>query len=566
MSLDTFIRLADILIEFESDLNLKQLPLGSVHCLAIHRDEIKCTWKKAKIAYETFLEEYEIEKSEKLADQSDKDSKEDKVSTDDKESKDDNESKDVKESTDVKAPKKVEKRKVDEKLQSVKAKYKATYTIYCNCQVIGEIQDQLSSKVSASPLEGNGFKLPSCDIPTFFEDYLSWPTFRDNFVAAFIKSTLSPVQKLMHLRQKTKNDAFDIVSKAPLEDSGFDIAWSALKSRYENKRILVNGQLRKLFEIKPISIESSTVLESFQRDINSVLSNLKSYEISISSWDPILVYFCSSRLPEITLTLWEHTLKDKTAIPTWKSLDNFLTNRYRTLESVAETRNSNSSNVTSKARVDLSFQQKQNHIKTFQTKVKGPICPLCPNQNHIIRFCPKFNLMIPENRFHEIKKQKLCINCFSKTHSVANCTSKYVCSKCSKKHHTLLHLGSSTPVPLNPNSQPFVSNVEVQSTRIQNHYCSNSKGVLLGTAMVDICSLGSRYRVIALIDSGRKATLFRRSCLIDLNCHILESMPKCTAKSTRGDTSKKIYLFSVIAFCYSVSEVSGSVIITKFIH
>ena len=206
MSLDNFIRLADVLIEFESDLKLKQLPIGSVHSLNTHKDEIKGIWKKAKVAYETFLEEYESEK----ADQSDKEGQE------------------------AKETKKVEKKK-DSKLESIKAKYKATYSTYCNCQVIlGDIQDKLTAKIQASSVVDNGFKLPSCDTPPFYGDYLSWPTFRDNFVAAFVKSNLRPVQKLMHLRQKTRNDAFDIVSEAPLEDCGFDIAWQALKSRYEN--------------------------------------------------------------------------------------------------------------------------------------------------------------------------------------------------------------------------------------------------------------------------------------------------------------------------------------------
>ena len=168
---------------------------------------------------------------------------------------------------------------------------------------------------------------------------------------------------MLHLRQKTKNDAFDIVSKAPLENSGFDIAWAALKLRYENKRILVNCQLRKLFEIKPISVETGAALESFQRTVTSCLSNLSSYEIDISTWDPILVYFSSSRLPESTLTHWEHTLKDKTAIPSWESLNTFLTNRYRTLESVAETRNPGSSSTVHRSKGEITFHQKQKHSK-----------------------------------------------------------------------------------------------------------------------------------------------------------------------------------------------------------
>ena len=470
MSLDIFIRLADSLIEFEFDLSQKTIPINSVHSLAVHRDEIKLIWVKVKNAYEKYLLEPQVEQT------------------------------DSKTESDSKVESKKADKKQDNHMETVKAKYKSTYSTYCKCLVlIGEMQDKLSkSSTSSSSLSSNNFKLPSCDTPIFHGDYLSWPTFRDSFNATFIKSDLSPVQKLLHLRQKTKNDAFDIVSKAPLENSGFDIAWAALKLRYKNKRIIVNGQLRKLFELKAIANESGAALESFQRDINSCLANLKLYKVDVSSWDPILVYFCSSKLPEITITLWEHTLKDKTVIPTWKDLDSFLTNRYRTLESVAETRSSLSNTIKTKPVINSHSSPKQ--YKTFQTNIRDPNCPLCPKQFHIIRKCPKFNSMLPKNRFDEIKKQKLCINCFSKSHSVANCTSKYTCSKCSKKHHSLLHLNPI--VPLNPNSRPFVSNSEIQSTRVQSNFCSNSSGVLLGTAMVELCYLDSRYRVRALIDSG----------------------------------------------------------------
>lgn len=65
---------------------------------------------------------------------------------------------------------------------------------------------------------------------------------------------------------------------------------------------------------------------------------LRIYDIDVDSWDPIFVFLCSNRLPDSTLTMWEHTLSDKTYIPKWSDLDKFLSNRYRTLESVSEIR------------------------------------------------------------------------------------------------------------------------------------------------------------------------------------------------------------------------------------
>ena len=115
--------------------------------------------------------------------------------------------------------------------------------------------------------------------------------------------------------------------------------------------------------------------------------------------------------------------------------------------------------------------------------------------------------MSPQDRSNEIRKQRLCINCFSKTHSLANCTSKFTCSHCSNKHHTLRNFGAiNFSNSLNPNSTPFVSNSLIQSTTVQTCFSTSSQGVLLGTVIVQLWQLGCRYNFRALIDSGSEGT------------------------------------------------------------
>ena len=186
----------------------------------IHQEELKFTWDKTNAAYETFMEERAAEQEAEID--------EDKPTT---------RSKTQCKSTDEAA-----------NLREVfKAKYDSTYVTYCNClTLLGEIHDNLkrgttalsgnSVSIPTSRPVSNSFQLPACDTSVFHGDYFSWPTFRYSFTATFIQSNLSPVQKLLHLRQKTKGEAFDIVSKAPLENSGFDIAWHQLCNRFQNKK------------------------------------------------------------------------------------------------------------------------------------------------------------------------------------------------------------------------------------------------------------------------------------------------------------------------------------------
>ena len=85
-------------------------------------------------------------------------------------------------------------------------------------------------------------------------------------------SKLSKVGKLFHLNSKTIGDAKDIVSKTPLTNESF-----------ENKRILVNSQLRKLFSLPSISTKSDSTIKKIQSDINSSLSVLRMYNVDISN-------------------------------------------------------------------------------------------------------------------------------------------------------------------------------------------------------------------------------------------------------------------------------------------
>lgn len=81
-------------------------------------------------------------------------------------------------------------------------------------------------------------KVPPCDTEIFQGGYAEWPSFRDMFTAVYVNHPkLSRAQKLYHLRNKTKGNAGAIVKRYPLCDENFDLAWNALKTRYDNKRV-----------------------------------------------------------------------------------------------------------------------------------------------------------------------------------------------------------------------------------------------------------------------------------------------------------------------------------------
>lgn len=103
------------------------------------------------------------------------------------------------------------------------------------------------------------------------------------FTAVYINHPkLTPVTKLYHLRNKTIGEAGAIVKRYPLSHDNFDLAWEALKTRYENKRVLVDNQIRILFDIPSAKNEDSESIRRIQSSVNDSLATLKSLGIEVS--------------------------------------------------------------------------------------------------------------------------------------------------------------------------------------------------------------------------------------------------------------------------------------------
>ena len=189
--------------------------------------------------------------------------------------------------------------------QDVKAKYMSGYTLYFQLvSFVAGLIDGLKSKATKPSTSTVPIQLPPCDTPTFSNDYASWPTFRDMFSAIYgTNPHISNIQRMYYVLQKTEGEVRDIIRTCPMTSDGFDIASQNLVDRYENKRVLVNSQLKTLFNLNFISKESDPSIKSLQRTINDCITNLSLLGIETKNWDIIFVYICSTKSPEHILGL-----------------------------------------------------------------------------------------------------------------------------------------------------------------------------------------------------------------------------------------------------------------------
>ncbi|XP_065356196.1 uncharacterized protein LOC135950589 [Calliphora vicina] len=529
--LDSFIKSSDKVVEFEA--YLADLPIGShsICSLDIHKDEILIRWSDFRKSYDKILLDYG--------------SLEEEVT-----------------------------------MESIKDRFYKTYGSHVRAlSKVKEILDSFPAKdspISQTEAPTTSYipniSLPPCDTEVFYGDYVSWPSFRDMFSALYGNNPrLTNIEKLCHLLKKTQGEAHDILKTCPLNNHGFEMAWQNLVDRYENKRVLINAQLKILFNLSPVTKESGPNIKRIQRTINDCVTNLTLLDIRTDNWDVIFVFVCSISLPDLTLNLWEQSLRDSSDLPTWKQMDAFLTARYQTLESVTDIRSSMSNNHSTTTRKNNpnkkshSFESRKLH--NYQTNVTSNPprkCTLC-ELSHPLRLCPTFLKMTVEERSDVVKREKRCFNCLATSHSIKQCQSQYVCTLCKKKHNSLLHRSDTPNTPAQKQPSHLTATTTPNSNNQDNSRVSNTyhtpkplletptsshqiaskprqvfatklqstltHSIVLGTALVDICIQNTRCTVRALIDTASEATFISKRLQTKLSLPTKSSQTQITGLS-----------------------------------
>ena len=175
-----------------------------------------------------------------------------------------------------------------------------------------------------------------------------------------------------------------------------------------------------------------------------------------------------------------------------------------------------------------------------------------------------FQLKSPQERSKLVSQKGRCPRCLG-GHDSRNCRSKGVCFKCSKRHHTLLHVDpvnkpgptQDTPLPLSKDSNSVTHNNRPTSHAKDNHFvavstsedCSKQKNnytVLLATALVKLSSsTGTSYVFRALLDSCSQCDFISERAAQLLNVkrnrssHCIDGISQVTSQ-TQGSTQVTI--------------------------
>jgi len=150
--------------------------------------------------------------------------------------------------------------------------------------------------------------LPKIQLPKFDGSLLQWRSFRDIYVSLVHDNTgIGDAKRFHYLISCLSGSALDLIKSVPLSAANYKVAWDALSSRFDNKRMLASAHLDKLFEFKPMVQESISSLMAFINTFQENVSVIKS--LGVDNLSSFLLFYIGSRvLPPTTLQLFESSI------------------------------------------------------------------------------------------------------------------------------------------------------------------------------------------------------------------------------------------------------------------
>lgn len=376
--------------------------------------------------------------------------------------------------------------------------------------------------------------------------YEKWPDFKDAFSSnVHENNSLNTGAKLKILQSLLKGDAAKIIKRefGSIKASDYDDLWERLNKRYNHKRSLVNSYFHVLFYQPVIEKETSEGLKKLYDTTVDTLLDLRRLGLQVDGWGDIVLFLVHSKLPLKTKELWDERLSRSDALPKYQRFMDFLESRFRTLESLEATRKVQ----------NISFNSKKSDSKkvsTFQTakvtskptkKLSNPqpqrqtnSCRVCKENFHPLRTCNKFLLLKPEERKSLIMSFGYCFNCFSYSHKLHECTSIGRCSQCGQKHHTLLHLSTSsedqtlsTPdtIETTSTSIPSTADGRYAVSSVYTHLSETENSVVFPTALIRVSNMEGHSVILrALIDSCSDVSYITKEAAKTLNLVLSETL------------------------------------------
>ena len=330
-------------------------------------------------------------------------------------------------------------------------------------------------------------QLKPVQIPTFYGNKKSYPSWKAAFMACVDRAPVTPEYKMLQLRQYVSGEALIAIENLGFSPAAYEKAKDRLERKYGGKRRQKASFMEDLEQFQQIQSGNAEELERFADLLDITIINLKEAGDHQDLGDGSLYIQLQKKLPQSLLAryhrwLFENNMTESVvALQTWVLQEShFQTIASETINGLTgHTSNTHLTQSTPNIVGERTF-----FIRTGACQPQ-PIqpCQIC-RQKHRIWQCKVFKQEGVSERWNIAKRLKLCFRCLAEGHCGKSCQRTRQCGKngCHKVHHRLLHLHQDTSRSAVFESK---SNIRPCSTDLQHEHqrseAPSSAHVIFGT-------------------------------------------------------------------------------------
>lgn len=422
-------------------------------------------------------------------------------------------------------------------------------------EVVGQLKALIIAKTvvpQAQPmperLAPTAVQCPRLTLPTFDGSIEQWITFRDLFISIVHENpSLTDTARFQHLKNcLTIPSSENVLSGYPVTAENYRHAWRAVCERYDNPSKITAHHLTSIIRTKKMANGSASelrrIMDSFTANINALEQLGYPLACDTDLANQMMIQLGLLLLTDDILKDWRKETQMYTT--TWADFHTFLTQQWRCIDDTQF----NSKQVQKESAVKPARSGKAHVSNNSKTKQNDISCALC-SESHFLWACNQFRNMSVEERHKFVRSNKMCLNCFRKTHGYKQCTSKFRCKTCEQPHHTTLHFDKSMsqansaemgPQPsasgskLSAEMEPFkpytmAKKVNVSSQpsapgSVMTATLTTRQHMMLSTVSVNVRDANGNFQLCrALLDSGSDANMMTTQCAKRLQLQFQET-------------------------------------------
>lgn len=198
--------------------------------------------------------------------------------------------------------------------------------------------------------------------------------------------------------------------------------------------------LDPVFSLRPMANVTERGLNEIIVCITETMERAQSLSVSIQH-DVIrtIVAYVQGLMDVTSQSLWLWKLDGEE--PTLEDLIGFLTKRAKRILPAERATSAFFPNAATAQPSTSSASASSANAQPKSKKAK-PACLRCGEQSHFLHGCPTWKKETMQSRDEFVQQNRLCLNCFSPTHTVEQCSRTFLCKTCQTKHNSLLSCSS----------------------------------------------------------------------------------------------------------------------------